>query len=231
MGLIEQILRIALSFLVLFLLARLLGRKEISQMTFPNFVSGIAIGSIAANLALSPNVRIGYGILALIGWSAFTVFFDYIEIHSKKGRKVIEGDPMIVVKNGQVMEDVLRKTRLNINTLNSMLRQKNVFSMTDVEYAIFEVDGKLSVMKKEEKKPVTKSDMNIPKKQIIYPTATAVVTDGTIVHENLSKLNINTDWLQQQLQQAGVQDVSDVFYAEIQQDGSLYIDKRNDVVH
>jgi uncharacterized membrane protein YcaP (DUF421 family) len=232
MGLVEQILRITLSFFVLFLLARLMGRKEISQMTFPNFVSAIAIGSIAANLVLSPNVRIFYGVLALAGWSLFTVILDYIELKSKRGRKLIEGDPMIVVKNGMVMEDILRKTRLNIDTLNSMLRQKNIFSMAEVEFAIFEADGKLSVMKKENLQEVTKSDVNIQKyKKNIYPLATAVVTDGAIVNENLKKLNIQPEWLDHQLLKAGVKDVSDVFYAEIQQDGSLYIDKRNDVVH
>jgi uncharacterized membrane protein YcaP (DUF421 family) len=232
MGLVELILRITLSFFVLFLLARLMGRKEISQMTFPNFVSAIAIGSIAANLVLNPNVRIFYGVLALAGWSLFTVLLDYIELKSKRGRKLIEGDPMIVVKNGMVMEDILRKMRLNIDTLNSMLRQKNIFSMAEVEFAIFEADGKLSVMKKENLQEVTKSDVNIQKyKQNIYPLATAVVTDGAIVNENLKKLNIQPEWLDHQLLKAGVKDVSDVFYAEIQQDGSLYIDKRNDVVH
>ncbi|MEW9050476.1 MAG: DUF421 domain-containing protein [Neobacillus sp.] len=232
MGLVELILRITLSFFVLFLLARLMGRKEISQMTFPNFVSAIAIGSIAANLVLNPNVRIFYGVLALAGWSLFTVLLDYIELKSKRGRKLIEGDPMIVVKNGMVMEDILRKMRLNIDTLNSMLRQKNIFSMAEVEFAIFEADGKLSDMKKENLQEVTKSDVNIQKyKQNIYPLATAVVTDGAIVNENLKKLNIQPEWLDHQLLKAGVKDVSDVFYAEIQQDGSLYIDKRNDVVH
>ena len=126
------------------------------------------------------------------------------------------------------MENSLRKSRLDIDTLNSMLRQKEVFSMKDVKYAIFETSGQLSVMKYENKQSVSKGDLQIPNKTSIFPTSTQVISDGKIITNNLSRLNLDNNWLNQQLQNAGITNLSQVFYAEIQQDGSLYIDKKDD---
>jgi uncharacterized membrane protein YcaP (DUF421 family) len=232
LGVLELLIRITVSFFGLLILTRIIGRKEISQMTFFNFVSAITIGALTANLVLNPQVKISYGFIALIGWSAFTILMAYLDIKSKKARVIIEGQPVIVVKNGKIMEDTLKQCRLSIDTLNAMLRQKNVFSLADVEYAIFETDGKISVMKKENKQFVTKSDINIQiGKQKIFPIPTAVVSDGVIELENLSKLNLEKNWLTHQLLQAGIQNTAEVFYAEVQPDGSLYIDKRNDMIH
>ena len=205
-----------------------MGRKEISQMTFFNFVSAISIGTIGGSLVINDALSIRNGIIALVGWTAFTLAIAFLDIKSKKSRKLIEGEPIIVIKNGMVMENALRKTQLDIDALKVMLRKKSVFSLKDVEYAIFETDGKVSVMKKETKMPVTKSDMNFHQKNKIFPLATEVVSDGVINTNNLSRLNLNQQWLDQQLQQSGIQSISDVFYAEIQTDGTLYIDKRDD---
>lgn len=213
-------------------LTRIIGRKELSQMTFFNFVSGISIGTIGASLAIDSTLSIRNGVLALVGWSAFTIVLGLIDIKSKKTRNLIEGQPRILIKKGQIMEDELRKVRLDVDALNSLLRKKNVFAVSDVDYAIFETDGTLSVMKKEQQMPVTKSDMRIQQTQSnLYPISTEGITDGNIISTNLDKLNLDKQWLEQQIQQAGVESVSDVFYAEVQKDGSLYIDKRNDVLH
>jgi uncharacterized membrane protein YcaP (DUF421 family) len=139
----ELSLRILVIFFVLLVLTRIVGRKEISQLTFFNFVSAIAIGTIAGTIVLNQNISIREGVIALSGWAAITFIMGFIDIKSKSARKLIEGQPVIVIKNGQVMEDSLRKVRLDINALNTMLRQKNAFSIADVEYAIFETNGKL----------------------------------------------------------------------------------------
>ncbi|MCI3920431.1 DUF421 domain-containing protein [Paenibacillus sp. TRM 82003] len=108
-----------------------------------------------------------------------------------------------------------------------MLRQKNVFSAADVEYAIFETDGNLSVMKKEDKQPATKGDINVPPpNKSISPIPVEVISDGTIIFSNLTKLNLTKEWLEQELKNAGIEAVSKVFFAEVQPDGTLYIDKR-----
>ncbi|WP_412998627.1 YetF domain-containing protein [Neobacillus sp. 3P2-tot-E-2] len=220
------ILRITLGFFVLFLLTRIMGRKEISQMTFFNFVSAIAIGEIAASLVVDHQLSIFNGLIALIGWSLYTLLMSYIDIKSTNARKFLVGEPIILVKQGKIMEQALRKCRLDLDSLRAMLRQKDVFSMADVENAIIETDGKISVMKKETGEPLTKGDMNIENKKKLFPLPTGVILDGTISTENLKKLHLSTEWLQQELLTAGVKSASDVFYAEIQPDGTLFIDSK-----
>lgn len=228
----ELLLRIILGFVVLLSMARLTGRKEISQMTFFNLVSAIAFGSIAAALVTNPSVSILNGILSLIGWAAFTIFTDMIHIKSKKARKILIGNPVIVIKKGKIMEDAMRQTRLDTDSLMSMLREKSIFTLTDVEYAIFETDGKLSVMLKGAQQYVTKGDLGITLPQNNFvPLAAEVVSDGRMNHNNLSKMNVDQTWLQNQLKAAGVKSIEDVFYAEVKPDGSLYVDKREDMLH
>lgn len=232
MPILELSIRITIAFLTLLLLTRIMGRKEISQMTFFNFVSGISIGTIGASLAIDPNLSIRNGLFALVGWSAFTITMGIIDIKSKKARNVIEGQPRILIKNGQIMEGELRKVRLDVDALNALLRQKNVFSVSEVDYAIFETNGKLSVMKKEPQQPPTKSDFNIQQSNLnLFPISTEVITDGRIITSNLEKLNLDKQWLENQLQILGIKSISDVFYAEVQKDGTLYIDNKNDVLH
>lgn len=228
----ELVLRLVIAFLTLLVLTRIMGRKEISQMTFFNFVSAISIGTLGASLAIDPSISIKNGLIALIAWSAFTLFLGLVDIKSPKFRIAIEGQPRILIRKGQIMENELRKIRLDIDALNSLLRKKNVFSVSDVDYAIFETDGSLSVMKKEPKQTLTKSDMNINQTaDHVFPISTSVISDGKIKEENLKKLNLDQQWLKEQLKRSGIDSISDVFYAEIQKDGTLYIDDKNDILH
>ena len=228
MSVLELLIRITSTFFVLFMLARITGRKEISQMTFFNWVSAISIGSIAANVAVNQNLSLLNGVLALVGWTVFTLVMGFIDIKSKKGRKLTTGEPVIVIKNGQIMDRALRQVRLDLDSLRAMLRKKNVFQLSDVDLAIFETNGQLSVMKKDMQKAITKGDMNVITSPKPVPVATEFISDGAINYENLTSMNLDQTWLNNQLQQAGMLSVSDVFLAELQQDGTLYIDKKED---
>jgi uncharacterized membrane protein YcaP (DUF421 family) len=228
----ELVLRLAIAFVTLLVLTRIMGRKEISQPTTFNFVSAISIGTIGASLAINSSISITNGLIALVGWSAFTIIIDLLNLKSQKIRAAIESEPRILVRKGQIMEGELRKVRLDMEALNALLRKKNVFSVSDVDYAIFETDGTLSVMKKEPKQTLTKSDMNMKQTSTnVFPIFTSLISDGAIMQENLKKLNIDKQWLERQLQLLGVDSLSDVFYAEVQKDGSFYIDFKNDVLH
>lgn len=222
----ELLLRITLGFFVLFTLTRIMGSKEISQMTFFNFVSAIAIGSISASLVIFSDVSIRNGLIALVGWAIFTLLSGYADIKSHRLRKITTGDPQIVIREGKIMEDTLRKTRLDLEELRAMLREKNVFSIKDVDYAIFETDGKLSVLKNDLVQPLTKKSNENVTQAKIFPIPTALILDGKIHHSNLTKLNLGESWLNQQLLQAGIDSAAKVFYAEVQQDGTLHIDQK-----
>ncbi|MGD6801738.1 YetF domain-containing protein [Rossellomorea aquimaris] len=228
MNIFELFLRVVIAFIALFIMARLSGRKEISEMTFFNFISAVAVGNIGGTIVVSAELSIRNGLLALAGWLILTVGFSYIDLKSKGARKILEGEPIIVVKQGKIMEHSLKKTQLDVDGLMALLREKQVFSMKDVDYAIFETNGKLSVLKKQAQQTITKNDMNVPLKSEKYPQSTEVIADGEVIQNNLKRLNLQEEWLISQLQQKGIQSISEVFYAEVQKDGSLYIDKKKD---
>lgn len=231
MAVTELIIRILIGFFALYMLTRILGRKEISQMTFFNFVSAIAIGSIAANVVVNQSISIRNGVIALVGWSIITFVLDIFDVKFKSLRRVLTGNPVIVIKKGQIIKKSLLLSRLDLDTLTSMLRQQNVFSISEVDYAIFEKNGKLSVLLKEKNQFVTKKDMKIsslhPK---LYPIPTDVISDGKVVKSNLKKLNLNEEWLNQQLQQRSITNIKDVIFAQIQTDGRLDTYLKNEKV-
>lgn len=224
----ETILRVTISFLVLFLLARLMGRKEIGQMTFFNWASAIGIGSIAGNLVVDDSTPIKDGVIALIVWTAYTIALDIIDLKSKQGRSVTTGDPLIVIKEGKIMEAALKAARVDLDELQALLRQKDIFSFKDVDCAILESNGDLSVLKKESQQPVTKKDLNIQSiRDVLFPLPTDVISDGKVNSENLSKLHLEKSWLDRELQKANIRSPEDVFFAQVQQDGTLYIDRKS----
>jgi uncharacterized membrane protein YcaP (DUF421 family) len=234
MNIIELSFRLILSFVLLLALTRIMGRKEISQMTFFNFVSAIAIGTLGASLAIDSSISVRNGVLALAGWTIFTIVMGVIDLKSKAFRKAVEGVPRVVIRKGEVMDRELSKVRLDLDALNVLLRKKNVFSIKEVDYAIFETDGTLSVMKKEKHQPLTKGDQQIfsgfsPTQQVAMPTA--LIEDGQIVMDSLRELQLDESWLMEQLTSQGITDMSDVFYAEIQKDGTLAVDRYNDVLN
>ncbi|MFZ0477228.1 MAG: YetF domain-containing protein, partial [Halobacillus sp.] len=132
MDVIELLFRLALAFTVLLVLTRIMGRKEISQLTFFNFVSAISIGTIGGSLAIDASLSVRNGLIALVSWAVFTVFLGYLDIKSKDVRLAIDGQPLIVVKQGKVLEGELRKARLDLDSLHVLLRKKNVFSLNEV---------------------------------------------------------------------------------------------------
>jgi len=202
-----------------------MGRKEISQMTFFNFASAIAIGEIAASLVVDDHLSITNGIYALTGWSLYTILMSYFDIKTVNARKLLIGSPIILIKEGKIIAQALHKCRLDLDSLKAMLRQKSVFSIAEVDYAIFETDGKLSVLKKETGEHVTKENINKTKKKLV-PFPLEMIMDGNINKENIANLGLDNNWLMTELQRAGIKSISEVFYAEIQMDGSLYIDKK-----
>jgi uncharacterized membrane protein YcaP (DUF421 family) len=201
------LLRLIMSFVTLLVLTRIMGRKEISQMTFFNFISAISIGTIGASLAIDPSLSIRNGMIALIGWTLFTIVLGFMDLKSIIARKMIVGDPIVVIKKGAILEGSLQKARLDINTLRTLLRKKNTFSLDEVDYAIFETDGTLSVIKKDSQQAVTKSDINLQTTPKQFPISTEVITDGQMNFQNLEKLNLSEEWLMTQLRSSGINSI------------------------
>lgn len=225
LNLLEILARSLGTFSILLLLVRVLGKNQLNHLTFFHYVTGITFGSIAANIIIDKNIRVIDGFTSLGVWTGAALLVGYLNQKSAKARLILDGEPTIVIKKGRIVEEAMRAMRFNMNDLSMLLRNNNVFSIKDVDYAILEPNGRLSVLKKSEYQTVTKKDIRLPVNQPLY-LPTDIIVDGKIVKQNLRKLNLNREWVDNQLKKTGVHSIHDVFYAEIQSDGTLYIDKR-----
>ncbi|MGV3489304.1 MAG: DUF421 domain-containing protein [Tuberibacillus sp.] len=222
----EIAIRTLVIFFVLLFFTRQLGRKQMSNLTFFNYITGISIGTIAASISMDRSQNLWDAAIALIGWVVLTLVIAYIDLKSIKMRVILDGEPVIIIKNGRVLEKALKRVRLDMEQLLMMLREKNVFSVNEVDYAIIETDGKLSLLKKEADQPLVKKDTHVPVIQNgMIPTD--LIIDGQMIKQNLIKTGVSEQWLRQQLQTMGVS-LNDVFYAQLQKDGTLYIDLKDD---
>ena len=224
-GIIGTGFRTLISFSALLLLTRLMGKKQLGQMNIFTFITGITVGGMTAEIILHKDLMTAESFFGLALWCMLAILVEYIALKSAKARIALDGEPSILIKKGQIDEEQLRKRRLNLDDLTMLLRTNSVFSITDVDYAILEPNGDLSVLKKPEKEFITQQDMDIPPKENLY-IPSEIIADGKIVVKNLAELGKSEDWLSGELAKQGISSHTDVFFAELQSDGSLYIQRR-----
>ena len=218
----EMILRTTLSFFALLILARVLGKKQLGQLTFFHYITGITFGSIASEIASQAETPFLDGIISLFWWSALTYLMTIMTIKSKKARILIDDKPTIVIQNGLILESALKKNRLHMDELTMMLREQAIFSVQDVQYALLETNGKLSVMQKTSEQVATKQDVKADISPATY-IPTEVISDGQLIYENLVELDLTEEWLMKKLKKQNIHAVTDVYFAQVQTNGSLYI--------
>ncbi|MFC9539989.1 DUF421 domain-containing protein [Lysinibacillus sp. NPDC056959] len=177
---LQIVVQTIITFFVLLTLTRFLGKKQLSYLTFFNYVTGITIGSIAANMVILKTILFTKFLVSLIVWCALTSLISYIALKSGKARVILDGQPTIVIKKGKIDRAALASTKINIDDLTMMIRQYQVFSITEIDYAILEPNGMLSILKKPEFQSTQKTDLKI------YPSAPAfipleIITDGKLI--------------------------------------------------
>ena len=177
---VETSLRTIIGFTVLLILTRLLGKKLLGQLTFFTYITGIAMGNIAGDMVVHRDIKLVDGVSGLIIWAFLTFVVEFVSLKSSKARVLLDGEPAIVIKKGVIMQRELAAQRLNMDDLTMLLRINNIFSIQDVDYAILEPNGQLSVLKRPDLEAVTKKDMQIqPESRIYLPTE--IIVDGKVV--------------------------------------------------
>lgn len=212
-------------FVLVFLLSRLVGRKLLSQMTYFDFVIAIVLGTIAGSFVVN-EVKGMWVLVGPVVITLATVATAFLSLRNLAARKLLQGEPVIVVHNGKILEDNMLKLRYDLDDLEMQLRNNGVFNITKVEFAVLEPNGKLSVLKKSQHQPATRSDLG--EASGYEGMATEIIKDGDVIQQNLEQSNLDYSWLFSKLQQQGIQDPAEVFYAVLQSDGTLYIDRRKD---
>lgn len=218
----QLIIETITTFFVLLIMTRLLGNKQLSHLTFFNYITGITIGSLAANMIMLSSKDYLKELTTLVIWCLLTMFIAYISLKSGRMRVILDGQPTIVIKKGKIDRKSLSKTKLNIDDLTMMIRQNDIFSITEVEYAILEPNGSLSILKKPEFQNIQKNDLQIKTTTPNYIPA-EIIVDGKVIVKNLQELGLSQEWLDEELEKADVFSIEDILYAEIQADGQLYI--------
>jgi len=221
---LETVLRTLLGFAVLLILTRLLGKKQLSQLTIFTYITGIVLGEMGGMLILDKSIPVIDGIIALTLWCALVLVIEIISLKSAKARSIMDGEPEIVIKKGRIIGKSLKRQRLNLDDLAMQLRLQQVFSVMDVEYAILEPNGALTVMKKSGLDPATKEDMQIPPEPAGMPSE--IITDGKVVEKNLPELGYTRQELEAELRRQGIKKIKDVLYAELQKDRTLHVQKK-----
>ncbi|MDT8861228.1 DUF421 domain-containing protein [Alkalihalobacillus sp. MEB130] len=228
MTVIEITIRTTVAFVILYILCRLLNKKLIAQMTFFDYVAGITIGSIVASSMIMKDVPIFISMVGLLLFCFYTFVTSVIAIKSMRGRKILEDEPTYLMKDGQVLEEGLKKSRFTIDSLLTNLRKKNVFNIDEVETAILETDGQVSVLRKAPYLPAMQKDVfNV---QPDRGVGQAFIIDGKILSKSLELLGKDLDWVRTVLKMNNVSKIEDVFYAQLDRQGVVYIDTRTDTV-
>lgn len=226
---LQQFLQTALAFFAILIFARLIGKQQISQLTYYDYINGITMGSIAATIATDQRAKIWSNFLDLVIFTALTIAVSYIVLINRPVRKLLDGSPTLVVHNGKILEANMHGMRYNMDDLLMQLREKGMFNIQDVEYAILEPNGELSVVPKSQKRPITPQDLNIPTKY--EGLESALIIDGAIIHKNLRQHNLDETWLKNELQKQGITNLEKISYASIDSSGKVYCDIHEDGIN
>lgn len=213
--------------MVLFFFTKWLGKKQISQLSFFEYINGITIGSIAAEVATGLDRKISHGLIGMSVWFAVPFIMGFISLKSKVVSDFAEGKGTVFIQDGKVMEDNLKKEKYTVDELLAKLRNKNVFQVADVEFAVLETDGSLSVLLKKENQPITAKVLNLAVAPI--KESQTVIMDGEIMHEPLSSSGNSQDWLETELDKIGVS-IENVFIGQVDTYGQLTVDLYDDKI-
>lgn len=223
---LEILLRAMGAFAAVVFITRMAGKSQAGGLTVIDWVNGIVIGSIAAALVTDLSVPASNYAYALLIFLLLIVVSQWIGLKYRPAHKIISGEPAVVVHNGKILESNMRKMRYTVDDLTSKLRQERAFNIEDVEYAVAEPNGRLSVLFKSQAAPLTPRDLKVPTRYRGIPSE--LVVDGVIIKQNLKQNNLDEKWLYEELGKNGIQSLQEVFYASLDADGHLYIDKKRD---
>jgi len=217
-------LRSVVSIIVLFLFAKLLGNKQIKQLSFFDYVVGISIGSIAAEMATNIDIPQHFHVIAMLIYTLISVLVGLISLKSVRGRRFIEGTPIVLVENGKIIYKKLAKAQMTVNSLLAECRFAGYFDIADVDTVVLETSGEVSVLPKPYAKHLTARDMNL-ETEGQKPRANVII-DGKVIPHNLFAVRKTRQWLDEKLKEKNV-NVKEVLLATLDDEGTLEVYEKN----
>ncbi|MEW9700099.1 DUF421 domain-containing protein [Paenibacillus sp. SI8] len=225
MDILTIFLRTVLIYFVVFLMLRIMGKREIGKLSLFDLVISIMIAEIAVFVLEDARKPLMDGLVPMLTLVLIQVAIAFITLKSRTVRVLFDGKPSVLIENGSINREEMKKHRYNLDDLMLQLRQNKIMSIADVEFAILEPSGKLSVVEKEEKEAVKVADGL--KGTIRYEgLPLPLIMDGKVQDENLEKLGKTRFWLKNQLQAKGAHDFKEIFYCSIDHRGRLFVDRK-----
>ncbi len=226
MDLLHVSFRALLSLVTLFLVAKVIGKKQVSQLSLFDYVIGISIGNFAAEMTINLDSDIMFGTLAVLIYGFVAYLINILTMKSIVLRRFITGKPNMVIKDGVILEGGLKTVKFDINDLLEQCRSMGYFDVSEIAYALVESDGKLSILPKGDSRNVTVSDMGLKAKR--SSMCANVIMDGNVMELNLKEMGRSKDWLLDELKKKK-KDVSDILLATVDGNGKLSIFEKNNL--
>ncbi len=219
--------RTAAAFAGLLVMMRLSGKQQVQHLNIFEYIVGITIGSTASFLSVDIKEPFFPTLLGFVMWVSFAILLGNISLRNRRWGKILRGEPTILIQNGRLMEKAMRQVpNFTIDDLMMMLRNQGVFDLSQVEFALLELDGTVSVVRKSQHRPVTPHDLGIPTTYEGLPVE--LVYDGQIIEKNLKGAGLDRAWLERQLETRGIPSLDRVMLAQLNTDGMLFVDVRDD---
>lgn len=221
MNFLHLTIELVIGFTFLFILIKIIGKKIINQVTPFTFIGALVLGELLGNALYDEKIGMKYIIFSMILWSMMLLFTEMLGQKFLKMRLAFEGKPSVLIYNGVVNRDQLKKNRMNINQLQSLLRQSETFSIREVAYCYLESNGAISILKKSSKQKVQQEDLNLPPQPVFIPVT--VIRDGELLLDEVVEMGKDEQWLASQLQAKGISDYRNVFIAEWLEGDGLFV--------
>jgi len=218
-------LRTTIVLIFLFIITKLMGKKQISQLNIFDYAIGITIGSIAADISLDIEKNFIAGLICLVIYGLAEVLISILTEKNITMRRIFNETPTVIIENNKILEANMRKEKININDLQEEARQQGYFNLEDINYAVLETSGKISFLPKTEKTPVTKKELNVSFNE--ESLVANIIIDGDLIENNLKNMNKDIKWLNQQLKIKGYKDYNKILLATLDNNEKLVIYPKN----
>lgn len=223
MNYFQIFLELLVGYISIFLVVKFLGKTQINQITPFDFISALVLGNFVGETIFNNELEIWSLMFAIVVWGSLIYFTELFTQKSVTARKILEGKPSMLIREGQIIWKELKSNRVDINQLLQLLRGQGVFSVQDVEYALLESSGNLSVMKKSNLENPTYEDMKIHIEKASFPVV--IIMDGELIKENLIECGLNIEWLDKELKNKKINHLKEVCIAEWKYGEELFIQK------
>lgn len=214
-------LKVVIGFSMLFFIITVTGKVSINELSPYHLVFLLVLGDFLGEALYANEIHIGHFLYASGLWTALMLLIEKISQRFSKTRSFLEGSPAIIIRNGIMDRELMKKNKLDVDEVASLLRLKNIFSVREVQYGILEENGQISVLRKSAYDQPQLRTLQLPQPEVDLPVS--FISDGEILLENLKARGFDRSWLINELKKNGYESEKDIFYADWRKDGGLHI--------